>query len=52
MGETRTVPLRKRWPVYLVYQTAWVDDAGELVVRDDIYGLRATAAGSDKQKEG
>lgn len=52
VGETRTVPLRKRWPVYLVYQTAWVDDAGELVVRDDIYGLRATAAGSDKQKEG
>ena len=49
-GETRTVALRKRWPVYLVYQTAWVDDSGALVVRDDIYGLRA--GGPDERKEG
>lgn len=49
-GDTRTVALRKRWPVYLVYQTAWVDDAGALVVRDDIYGLRA--GGPDERKEG
>ncbi|WP_374447107.1 murein L,D-transpeptidase [Stella sp.] len=50
VGETRTVALRKRWPVYLVYQTAWVDDSGALVVRDDIYGLRA--GGPDDKKEG
>ncbi len=53
VGETRTVSLRKRWPVYLLYQTAWVDDAGELVVRDDIYGLRqATTAGAAQRKDG
>ncbi len=51
VGETRTVALRKRWPVYLVYQTAWVDGSGELVVRDDIYGLRAEGPGT-KEKEG
>ncbi|MCC7273588.1 MAG: L,D-transpeptidase family protein [Alphaproteobacteria bacterium] len=51
-GETRTVPLRKRWPVYLVYQTAWVDERGELVVRDDVYGLRAGTADRAPQKEG
>jgi murein L,D-transpeptidase YcbB/YkuD len=52
VGETRSVGLRKRWPVYLVYQTAWVDDAGTLVVRDDIYGLRAGGPQDGKQKEG
>ena len=50
VGETRSIALRKRWPVYLVYQTAWVDDSGALVVRDDIYGLRA--GGPDDKKEG
>ncbi|MGE0724178.1 MAG: murein L,D-transpeptidase [Alphaproteobacteria bacterium] len=48
--ETRSVPLRRRWPVYLVYQTAWVDDAGTLVFRDDIYGLRPAPAGSPPQQ--
>lgn len=52
VGETRTVALRKRWPVYLVYQTAWVDDQGALVVRDDIYGLRADGKPGDEKKEG
>jgi hypothetical protein len=26
-------------PVHITYQTAYVDDAGSLVVRDDMYGL-------------
>ncbi|MGE0714561.1 MAG: murein L,D-transpeptidase [Alphaproteobacteria bacterium] len=51
-GETRSVPLRRRWPVYLVYQTAWVDDRGELVVRDDIYGMRSATAEGAGKKEG
>jgi len=48
--ETRSVPLRRRWPVYLVYQTAWVDEAGTLVFRDDIYGLRPAPAGPTSQQ--
>jgi hypothetical protein len=28
-------------PVYLTYQTAFVDDAGKLVIRDDVYGMDA-----------
>jgi hypothetical protein len=28
-------------PVYLTYQTAFVDEAGKLVIRDDIYGRDA-----------
>ena len=32
-------------PVHLTYQTAYVDDAGKLVMRDDVYGLDAKAPG-------
>jgi L,D-transpeptidase YcbB len=28
-------------PVHLTYQTAYVDDAGKLVIREDVYGLDA-----------
>jgi len=37
-GESLTLPLRERVPVYLVYLTAWVDEAKNLQFRDDIYG--------------
>jgi L,D-transpeptidase YcbB len=33
--------LEQRPKVYLTYQTAFVDDAGKLAVRDDIYGFDA-----------
>jgi len=33
-----TIILKKRYPVYLTYQTAWVDDDGLLQFREDIYG--------------
>src|SRR5205085_6080785 len=33
-----TILLKKRYPVYLTYQTAWVDDEGLLQFREDIYG--------------
>ncbi|GAB2965769.1 L,D-transpeptidase family protein [Hymenobacter coalescens] len=37
-GKEQYVPLPEKLPVYLVYFTAWVDDAGNLHFRDDIYG--------------
>ena len=36
--ETHLVTLRSPIPVFLLYQTAWVDDQGALQFRDDIYG--------------
>ena len=33
-----TILLKKKYPVYLTYQTAWVDDEGLLQLREDIYG--------------
>ena len=37
----RTFKLSNRPMVHLTYQTAFVDDAGRLVLRDDIYGFDA-----------
>jgi murein L,D-transpeptidase YcbB/YkuD len=37
-GETRTVSLKKRVPVLLLYSTAWVDDDGTVYFTRDIYG--------------
>ena len=37
-GRTVRVPLQQPVPVYLVYQTAWVDDDGNLQLREDVYG--------------
>ena len=37
-GKERTVYLPKPLPVYLEYFTAFVDEAGALQLRDDIYG--------------
>jgi L,D-transpeptidase YcbB len=36
---TRWVALRKRVPVHFLYRTAWVDSAGAVQFRDDLYGL-------------
>jgi murein L,D-transpeptidase YcbB/YkuD len=41
-GSEININLPKSIPVHLTYQTAYVDDAGKLVIRDDIYGLDAT----------
>ncbi|MBL8587458.1 MAG: L,D-transpeptidase family protein [Methylobacteriaceae bacterium] len=38
-GAERTVHLPRRLPVHLQYFTAFVDDAGRLQLRDDIYGF-------------
>ncbi|HEY9048019.1 MAG TPA: L,D-transpeptidase family protein [Ohtaekwangia sp.] len=37
-GTTTTIHLRKRYPVYMEYRTAWVDDTGVVNFREDIYG--------------
>ncbi len=36
--EEKYVTLPEKLPVYLVYFTSWVDDAGKVHFRDDIYG--------------
>jgi len=36
--ENRAVFLSRKIPVYLLYLTAWVDDAGRVHFRDDVYG--------------
>ena len=36
--EKRTIPLPDPIPVYMLYQTAWVDEGGTLQFRNDIYG--------------
>ena len=40
-GETLTVPLTRPLPVLLLYLTAWLDDAGRVQFRADIYGRDA-----------
>src|SRR5215831_3615782 len=37
----RDIPLTTPIPVHLTYQTAFVDDAGRLAVREDVYGRDA-----------
>jgi murein L,D-transpeptidase YcbB/YkuD len=37
-GETRTVPLRRKVPVLLIYWTADRDEAGRVIFRRDVYG--------------
>ena len=37
--QEKTIEFQHHIPVHLTYQTAFVDDAGKLQFRDDIYGL-------------
>lgn len=37
-GKTHTVHLPKRLPIYLVYLTAWSDEAGDVRFFSDVYG--------------
>jgi murein L,D-transpeptidase YcbB/YkuD len=41
-GEERQIDFAHHIPVHISYQTAFVDDAGKLQFRDDIYGLDKT----------
>jgi murein L,D-transpeptidase YcbB/YkuD len=40
-GEERQIDFQQQIPVHITYQTAFVDDAGKLQFREDIYGLDA-----------
>jgi hypothetical protein len=44
-GGERNIPLEKPIPVHLTYQTAFVDENGELQLRHDIYGHDQTMLG-------
>jgi murein L,D-transpeptidase YcbB/YkuD len=37
-GREQHIALKQRIPVYIVYQTVWVDDDGTVEFRDDVYG--------------
>jgi murein L,D-transpeptidase YcbB/YkuD len=37
-GRETRVDLTEKVPVHITYFTAWVDETGELVIRDDVYG--------------
>ncbi len=43
-GTESAVTLTETWPVMIGYFTAWVDDAGQLNFRDDVYGHDAKLA--------
>jgi L,D-transpeptidase YcbB len=38
-GQEHQIDFQTHIPVHITYQTAFVDDAGKLQVRDDVYGL-------------
>ena len=40
-GEEKQIDFQHQIPVHITYQTAFVDDAGKLQFRDDVYGLDA-----------
>jgi murein L,D-transpeptidase YcbB/YkuD len=40
-GENRRIDLKRRWRVYIVYATSFVDDDGTVEFRDDLYGRDA-----------
>jgi len=40
-GDERQLDFQTQIPVHITYQTAFVDDAGKLQFRDDVYGLDA-----------
>jgi len=49
--ESVSIPLKKKVPVHLVYWTAWVNEAGQLNFREDIYKHDDTQEKEIKQKE-
>ncbi len=45
-GEEKTVRLRTKIPIHILYWTAWVDEHGKLQFRRDVYGRDATLLGA------
>ena len=52
-GEEKQIDFQNQIPVHVTYQTAFVDEAGKLQFRDDVYGLDAklmsVLKGSERQ---
>ncbi|WP_371347635.1 L,D-transpeptidase family protein [Ancylobacter sp. IITR112] len=40
-GSEKSLPLKNKFPVHLVYFTSFVDAEGQLVAREDLYGINA-----------
>lgn len=36
-GREKVIDLKTKWPVYILYFTAWTDSMGRVCFRDDIY---------------
>jgi murein L,D-transpeptidase YcbB/YkuD len=51
-GRMRDVPTDKPLPVYITYQTMWLDSEGNLIYGRDIYGRDAELGGIIKKKYG
>ncbi len=51
-GSTRLVELHSPIPVFLLYQTAWVDERGGLNFREDVYGRDAQVLRAVHRAEG
>jgi L,D-transpeptidase YcbB len=49
--KTKTVGLRNKVKVHLIYQTAWVDDGGLVNFRDDVYLYDKVGAGSQSDQK-
>ena len=50
-SEERDIHLNNPIPVHLTYQTAFVDDAGRLVIREDVYGRDARTLAALKNED-
>lgn len=48
---TTRINLPAPMPLYLVYQTAWIDRTGEVAFRDDIYGIDAKVIAALQARE-
>lgn len=48
---TTRINLPTPMPLYLVYQTAWIDQSGEVAFRDDIYGIDAKVIAALQARE-
>lgn len=40
-GNEKSLPLKQKFPVHLVYFTTFVDGSGQLMTREDLYGINA-----------
>ncbi len=51
-GKTRDISAEQKMPVYIAYQTVWLDSEGHLIYGKDIYGQDAKLAEDIKKTDG